>query len=287
MSPLPERRKTPEELAKLRESLGIPAEGPPAGAPGVKRDEPADETEVEALKSAVFESPEEETAAMDAPAPEMETPDPSAEERAEELEDGDEEAAEKLVPEEGEEDPGGDLEGSTEPKHPDHLPAHSLRKSAGLAVDQPKPVRHRSDGSLPARRHTDAELMKLRRIEKGPEETPVDYLSRRTLALPAVISLYALAVLSVAVLLMESLWWSRTPPLDLPFGWMRDWVIQDWYRVSVMGIVGGLAVGSLLFAGWVAWRRPLSRHHAGFVVIMAVLVLVFGTLYFFPNLHGA
>ncbi|MBK1884465.1 hypothetical protein JIN85_18760 [Luteolibacter pohnpeiensis] len=37
MSPLPQRKKTAEELAKLREGLGIP-DAPPPGAPGVARE---------------------------------------------------------------------------------------------------------------------------------------------------------------------------------------------------------------------------------------------------------
>jgi uncharacterized membrane protein YozB (DUF420 family) len=98
---------------------------------------------------------------------------------------------------------------------------------------------------------------------------------------------YLLALVAVALLLMESLWFSKAQPFDLPFEWLGRVVEAEWYPSTIMGLIGGVSAGVLLIAGWVAWRRPLSRHHAGFMTIIAVLVLVFGTLYFFPGLHGA
>lgn len=241
---LPERRKSAEELAKLRESLGISPDGPPPGAPGTRPAEPA-AAEVEELKAAVFSPPPEPVAVEEPASVAVDDPEPA------------------------------------------HRPPPSLRKSKGLVVDQPKPVRHRAGGSLPVRRHTDEELLRLRRIDSGPAVSPVEVLARKTLSLPGVILLYLLAATSVSLLVMESLWLSTTPAIDLPFEWLRDFTGAAWYRSAMIGAVGGTGALALLVAGWVAWRRPLSRHHAGFAALIAGLVLVFGTLYFFPELHGA
>jgi hypothetical protein len=42
-----------------------------------------------------------------------------------------------------------------------------------------------------------------------------------------------------------------------------------------------------LIAAYITWRKPLSRHHAGFISAVAGLVLVFALLYYFPNLNPA
>jgi len=49
------------------------------------------------------------------------------------------------------------------------------------------------------------------------------------------------------------------------------------YLLAFAGGVGGLVVAAYLFL-----KKPRSHHHAAFIAIIAVLVLVFGTLYFFP-----
>ncbi len=272
--PLPERRKTPEELAKLRESLGIPAEGAPEDAPGLKRGEPAElPDESESLKAAVFEAPDK-SVRHDRPGQERETRDATAEEAGGELGRPKESMTGTVMPRE------------TEKPSP-HGPPPNLRKSASLPVDRPKPVRHREDGSLPVRRHTDEELMRLRRMDAAPMGAAVQDLARRTLSLPGMILFYLLAASAVTLLVIESLWLSRVTALDLPFDWLRSLVGRDWYQSGMMALIGGLSVWVLLIAGWIAWRRPLSRHHAGFLTIIAVLVLVFGILYFFPELHAA
>jgi hypothetical protein len=285
MSPLPERRKTAEELAKLRESLGISADGPPPDAPGVRREEPAPGSdEVDELKAAVFEQPDPARDASwhDRPGHGSEELEVSGEAKAVPDEPP---MTGTVMPEVGE---ASHLE-VKEDESPvtETPPPHSLRKSASLVVDQPKPVRHRPDGSLPARRHTDEELMRLRRMDAGPAVSPVEALARRTVSVPVMILFYLLALAAVALLIMESLWFSKAQPFDLPFEWLGRAVQADWYGTAIMSAIGGISAGVLLIAAWVAWRRPLSRHHAGFMTIIAVLVLVFGTLYFFPELHGA
>lgn len=254
MSPLPERRKTPEELAKLRESLGIPDAPPVTGAaPGKTESSPAGGVgEPEAVEKAPPPEPRETVPA------------------------GEEAGGAADVPASSGASPGG-----IEPV------VHTLRKSASLPVDQPKPVRHREDGSLPVRRHTDEELMRLRRMDAGVGTAAAEMVAREKLSPQFVILLYLFASTGLALLMIESLWLSKVPAIDLPFDWLRLAVGHEAYRGVVIGLFGGVNLLVLLAAGWVAWRRPLSRHHAGFLTIIAVLVLVFGTLYFFPDLHAS
>jgi hypothetical protein len=49
------------------------------------------------------------------------------------------------------------------------------------------------------------------------------------------------------------------------------------YLLAFAGGAGGLLVALYFFL-----KKPRSHHHAAFIAIIAVLVLVFGTLYFFP-----
>lgn len=261
--PLPERRKTPEELAKLRESLGIPAEGLPDDAPAAEgRDLEQERIPDEARKGA------------------GEGRVPGVQERVDDgIGPADPIVAATVTPPEGLQE--------VLPGEKARMEVHSLRKSAGLVVDQPKPHRHREDGSLPVRRHSDEELMRMRRLDSGPAISPVEVLARQKLSLPLVILLYLFALAGVSLLLMESLWISRAQPLDLPFDWLRSAVLADGYRSAAAGLVGGVNFLVLLAAGGIAWRRPLSRHHAGFLALIAGLVLVFATLYFFPELHAA
>ncbi|BCX50280.1 hypothetical protein HAHE_41880 [Haloferula helveola] len=286
MSPLPERRKTPEELAALRESLGISADGPPPGAPGVRREEPAEEEgAADELKAAVFEkapvpSAEEqqiELARESLPAKqekpvEEPTPEPEAVE---------EPPASEAVTERSAKEPTVPL------KAPKAVGTHSLRKSRGLVVDQPKQVRHREDGSLPVRRHTDEELTRLRRIEAPANEAPAMYLAKQTAPLPVVLLLYGLALIGVSVGVLDLLWISKSPIMDLPFGWLQEFAAAEWRTRAVFITLAATAGILLLGAAWISLLKKLSMHHAGFLTIIAVLVLVFGTLYFFPELHGA
>ena len=53
----------------------------------------------------------------------------------------------------------------------------------------------------------------------------------------------------------------------------------------LLALAGG--IGALPIIAFIAWKKPLSRHHAGFMGMIAGLVIVFGLLYNFPNLNPA
>ena len=44
---------------------------------------------------------------------------------------------------------------------------------------------------------------------------------------------------------------------------------------------------SLLIAAFIALYKPLSRHHAAFIAVISLLVIVFGALHYFPQLRHA
>lgn len=191
MSPLPQRKKTPEELAKLRESLGIPA-----GA----------------------ESPEK-PAATEEPKDPPPAPSPA------------------------------------EPK-----PVRSLRKSEQQPA--PSPRKDARPGSrIPAHRHSDAELQEIRRQQ-------------------------ALATMQSAApdpKLMPARWFQVIPGYLLAIAGATCFI----WREFPLAATAGCAVGALAVALAILMLRPLSRHHAAFIAMIALLVIVFGALHYFPQLRHA
>lgn len=240
MSALPERRKSAEELAELRESLGISKDGPPTGAPGVAKTslpepEPSDKQDAEDLKSSVFDAPAE---------------DPKKEQKA----------------------------------MPKLKQVRSLRRSERVPLDQARKVS--DSGKLPVRRHTENELRQLKCVEPVAAEAPAVHLQKMTAGLVSLFVIYGGGVLLIVV---SGLGASTRGvlPMDLPWSWLADLAKLPNYSMILYGLLlGGVAV-LLLGALWIYFLKTLSRHHAGFMTIIAVLVLVFGTLYFFPQLHGA
>ncbi|MEP4076485.1 hypothetical protein [Haloferula sp.] len=296
MSPLPKKKKTPEELAALRESLGISSEGPPQGAPGVMGEGPV----------AAPEAPPED--------PPRKSKAPVVEKRT--LPAKEPKEAEKVEPEESEEPAGKEkavVLKSEEAPVVKSKPAKTFRKSASLPVDKPKkvtsknsgklPTRRRSDAEriplekpaksvsgggakLPTRKHTDQELARIRHTPLPGGEVAAAQIPNQAAGIFMLIAVYGVGGLLMILAALGALA-ARTSPFDLPFDWLRNAV--DWpnFTMIVYGIMtAGVAV-MLLGGGWIFFKKPISQHHAAILTIIAVLVLVFGTLYFFPELHGA
>lgn len=49
----------------------------------------------------------------------------------------------------------------------------------------------------------------------------------------------------------------------------------------------GCGLSALLVAAIILWCYPISRHHAAFISVTALLVLAFATLHYFPHLRHA
>ena len=211
MSLLPERKKTAEEIARLREQMGLPtaAASAPAFSPPAAPPEDA--------------APESPAAA--------EEPPPAQPVRIKKM---------------------------NSLKHSERQPVFMV----------PKQV---ADSPLPARRRSESELDELRRREAlsalgaGPPPAIV-HLQARTAHRGLLAVGYLLVLASAAGTWRE---FFQIPP-----------------REGLWLAFGGIGV-SWLFAALVAWRKPLSRHHAGFIAAVAGLVLVFALLYYFPNLNPA
>ncbi len=288
MSPLPKKKKTAEELAALRESLGISSDGPPPGPPGMMGPGPTAPVGAAPLPEVKVETPVAPFAETEV---KLEPEVPEVSPKEEELV--------KVVAEEVTE---------LQPK-----PVRSLRRSERLPVDQPKKVlakdtgklptrRHREgqriplekpmepvsvgSGNLPTRKHTDQELARMRLAPLPGVEPAAVHLARQTMGLFGLVAVYGAGVILMLAAAAGAMA-AKVSRIDLPFDWLREAVALPHFPVILFGImVGGVAV-MLLGAAWIYFKKPLSQVHAALMTIIAVLVLVFGTLYFFPGLHGA
>ncbi len=214
MSSLPQRKKNAEEIAQLRDQLGVP--------PSVASD-PAPATLESAQPSAPSPAPAEQTRAQ-----------PSAEPRP-----------------------------SLEPI-PDFEAALTPTQDFGFTktISHEERVAEEQASKLPVKRHSPEELDDLRRREMLTQlnaEPPTNF--KFTGAHPALIILGYLMASAGA-----TSFWIMTYP---------------WQAVA-----GGCAA-ALLLAGFIALRRPVSRHHAGFISAIALITGVFATIHLFPDLQHA
>ncbi|MFC7335716.1 hypothetical protein ACFQY0_00890 [Haloferula chungangensis] len=290
MSPLPKKKKTPEELAALRESLGISSDGPPPGPPGMMAPAPA---------------------AMKAPAPAPPLPEKKVEKPPVTVEEPviKVEATEPTPSLSVEEPVLLDAEVEDEARS---APLKSLRKSERLPVDRPKkvskdsgklPTRRHREGeriplkkatkpvsaggvNLPTRKHSDEELARLRRNPLPGVESPALLVASQTAGVLLLIGIYGLGVILMIVAALGAIA-ANVSKFDLPFEWLQTAVDLPNYSMILFGIMGAGVAVMLLGALWIYFKKPMSQVHAALLTIVAVLVLVFGTLYFFPELHGA
>lgn len=238
---LPQRRKSAEEIAKLRESMGIP------GAAGAA--EPAAE--------AAAEAPADRGDGIDGIDPV-------------DVVDGGGEVKSRAVLE--------PLPAAV-PK-----PVRSLRKSERKVVERVlTPVAVDSAG-IPLRRRTDDELMEMRRIQATPPDQSIAHIQQMAVPWP-VIALGYLLPLFGALCAWFAVWSPGVPPMDFPAEWIGDLSRQPWLAkagLGALGLFGGLAFA---LAGWIAWKKPRSRHHGGFISIITLLVVVFGIIQL-TSTHG-
>ena len=250
MSLLPQRKKTAEEIAKLRESLGVPAlpgDTPEAPTiPPVEAIVPAHHqaTVVDAAIEAA-EAPHIEPA----PAPPSHGPKPVHSLKR----------SERIPAPSAEETPAETLTPEPSPGSPKLV--RSLRKSEQIPVLTPAPVKSSADSKIPFHRHSDDEIAAIRRrdaLAMMDTHVPNPKLAAAHPAL--LIPGYLLAISGASCFIF--------------------------YEVP-MAATAGCAAAALLISGFIFARRPISRHHAGFIAIIALLVLVFGALHFFPHLRHA
>ncbi|MES2997017.1 MAG: hypothetical protein V4733_09435 [Verrucomicrobiota bacterium] len=233
MNPLPQRRKTAEELAKLREDLGIPAEAPSSYSAMVPPPAP-------------LPPPKPATAITNRTPAALEIHGPE----------------ETVLPP------------AREPK-----PVRSLRRSERIPPLEPHPRAIASASPIPSVRHSDAELQEIRRLSaiRDLQHTPPDF--RMTPARPAVLTAaYLFAATGIAISMPQV--YRHLVPSFFTLGGL-----QMTHPILFVAAAESLA---LIIALWVWLRRLYSRHHSGFLAIIAFFTLFFATLHFFPRfLHGS
>ncbi len=140
-------------------------------------------------------------------------------------------------------------------------PVRSLRKSEQIPVLIPTPPSPSPDSKLPFQRRSDEEIVAIRRRETLAMMTPPPPNRKLAVAHPVILVFGYLCALAGAA----CFFFDKFPIL----------------ATAACGLV------ALLFAAIILWRYPISRHHAAFIAVIALLLLAFATLHYFPHLRHA
>lgn len=271
MSFLPQRKKSAEEIAKLRESLGVPdsplPDEPPAAPPAPERvplPEPTARQEVDTLVATrhaaevVHETPLPRETAAPLPVPRSFAP----------RENHSLKRSEHVAPAE---------EASPSPaKTPKQV--RSLRRSEREPVSAPTPSSSPATSAIPNYRHSDEEIAEMRRREMlSMAAVPAPNPKFSAAHLGVVIPGYLLAAV-VWLPLADTLYLS----LNAGAGW--SFLGQPAYPIA---IPAAAALIALLIASFVFLKKPISRHHAAFITAITVFAMVFEALHYFPQLRHA
>jgi len=256
MSLLPQRKKSPEEIAKLRESLGVPGLLPgedPLPIPDTRSQAPAEpvETIIPAHHQATLVHAPETTPLAPQPVEAHHGHRPLHSLKRSER-----------IPALPAEDPPSDEPDAAPPNSRSHAPkpVRSLRKSEQMPVLTEHDAEPSPDSKLPFHRHSDQEISEIRRREAlammKPVVNPKLAAAHPALLVPG----YLCAIAGSSCFFF--------------------------YGVPLAATAGSTAA-ALLFAAFIYLRRPISRHHAAFIAVIALFVIVFGALHYFPHLRHA
>jgi hypothetical protein len=255
MSLLPQRKKSAEEIAKLRESLGMVA--PPADEEVLPSEAPAIQSAIraarpipEVITKAVEIAPVSPMASL--PLTEANEPKPVRSlKRSERNLDLSTEAHSTHVAKHPAESTPSPLPAANKQKT-----VRSLRKSE----QGPLPEIHSPppDSKLPIHRHNDREVQEIRRQEALAMQSSGGHLLSRVAHPVMIIPGYLFALAGA--------------------------VCFYFYELQIE-ITAGCVVAALLIAGFIFFKKPLSKHHAAFIAVISLFVTVFGALYYFPQLR--
>ncbi len=262
MSLLPQRKKSAGEIAKLRETLGIPGQAP------VVEDLPLLDALGASHASLAAENPPEETPVVQAPisafnsgaliaplpiAPQHHVRPVRSLKRSERIpvlplhDLTDDEVAQPSLP------PAAPV------SHPAKI-VRSLRKSEQVPLTSSAIHSPPADSNLPVHRHNAQELNQMRKQAALAMQAPTVPFAAVTAHLALLIPGYLFAI--------------------------GGGVCYYFYELPISYTSACVAV-ALIIAGFIFFKKPFSRHHAAFISVIALFVIVFGALYYFPQLrHG-
>lgn len=141
---------------------------------------------------------------------------------------------------------------------------HSLKKSELVPLTAADIRAPAVDSKLPAHRHNDRELSEIRRQTAIEMQTALDPYVKMKAHLALVIPGYLLAIGGGVG------FYFYNAPIGAP-----------------IEITAACAALALLIAGFILLKKPLSRHHAAFIAVISFFVIIFGALHYFPQLqHG-
>lgn len=253
MSPLPQRKKSAEEIAQLRESLGVPtssaaipsqAQAPASPKPQEAAPQPNPAPAKPKLSSTAPKASASALSTVSVLEPIIEAPVPSPHS----------DIPQKMI--------FSTFEAGNAPSAPPRLKAvRSLKKSEQTAVATPTPAQSRPDSPIPTRRRSDQEIEELWKREHLALLNPSPPNPKLTPAHPLlIIPGYLLAIAGASRFCFDSFPWSATI---------------------------GCAFGAELFALLILMFRPASKHHAGFITAITMLFVVFSPFHHFPHLQYA
>ena len=262
MSPLPQRKKSADEIAKLREAMGIPTEN--LVLEDFVNIEPV--LKETAIPAKIEEKPIPAEQRIERPATlPFTTPLPPAEVPFPMAHAGTARPVRSLKRSERTSLPHEEEHEAVEPA-PIVLPENgrvvkSLRKSEQVPIIPVENHTPPANSKLPVHRHSDRDLDRIRRqgAIQQMQAVGVDpqlQIAHLALVIPAY--LFALA-----------------GPIGIYF-----------YDISIAFTAGAVLIAAAV-AVFIFFKKPMSRHHAAFLAVSVLFVIIFGLLHYFPQLqHG-
>lgn len=173
------------------------------------------------------------------------------------------------------------------PPPPPPKQVRSLRKSEQGPVERRAVARTpvANAAPIPVRKHSEKEISAIRAQAVTPPDNSINHLLHLAAPKSVIFAAYFFPLLG-AVVGWLSKWAPTLTPNDFPMEWMAQLSRNQSTPWVGLVILIATCVVSLLMSAGIAWKKPRSRHHAGFATILAVLVLAFGIVYHLPTPHG-
>ncbi|MDP3849467.1 MAG: hypothetical protein Q8Q59_03115 [Luteolibacter sp.] len=255
MSLLPQRKKSPGEIAKLRETFGVSS----ASSGTLDSKLPPDAKTPAANPVDVIVSGNHQATVVHETGASLLSPEPvapvSGPKPVHSLKRSERSASTVPAAQAGQGIPAAVMVPGQVPK-----PVRSLRKSERTPITTDRQPESPPDSSLPHLRHSDEEIAEIRRREvlalMNAQPNPKLFPAHPALIVPGYLCAAAGA-------------------------------IGCYFYQFPIAATAACAAAAILVALFIGIRKPISRHHAAFIAVFALFVIVFGALHYFPHLRHA